>query len=595
MKISEIKTLDNRSIAQESVYGKKIGILSQLLTHRVNVPNGFYFTIESKHGDRSKSIEKIKNYFRNFNDETSCFIVRSSMSLEDNVSHQFPGIFKSVKDVKTEDDLIKAIDECIESSRSEKALIYADNLKMSLKDLKISILVQEQIDIQYFGLAEIKYDEDFIIVEITRKDSFELVHGQTTPNVVRIYRESNYDIISNCDGIDFEEINFSQINIQFAQIKRTLKFDVIVEFGITKNCVHIFQAREHKIKGENPLRRYTSQKEKVELSDEKKEIFPNEKKWGLKGAAMEYFKSKDLFEYPLLLIENDKSLTYIRQQLKENVFCNAPITLRFSKGDDIGLKRFFVKDRDSAYNRVAEEFPTFQKSQQLLIIHPYLDCYHSYELLIDNDFFVLEHIPGLWETNNVLEPDVLYYDSGKNETEILRVKEQRQILISSPTTTYREFVEPFPFDFFESRLDKFKTLHCMLRKDFQPHLPLNFHFIESKENKTAFLNIRRLNIKRKSFENKRYVRDGSFFYVKNEEDLHGWDGRTPILLRLTTERGKEREFIQLASLLPKNVDVFINFGWLSHPAMILRECGIHVIPAYLQRDIKIIKNDMVEK
>lgn len=202
---------------------------------------------------------------------------------------------------------------------------------------------------------------------------------------------------------------------------------------------------------------------------------------------------------------------------------------------------------------------------------------------------MLEHIPRLWEANNVLEPDVVYYDSVKGETELLRVKEPRQMIIQTPTAIDREFVEPLSFDFFESRLDKFKALHYKLINDFQSHLPLNFHFIESKENKIAFLNIRRLNIKRKLFEDRRYVRDGSFCYVKNEDDLNGWDGRTPILLRLSTERGKEKEFIKLASLLPKDVDIFINFGWLSHPAMILRECGVHVIPVYLQRDIKIIK------
>ena len=120
---------------------------------------------------------------------------------------------------------------------------------------------------------------------------------------------------------------------------------------------------------------------------------------------------------------------------------------------------------------------------------------------------------------------------------------------------------------------------------------LNFHFVETKIGKIAFLNIRRLNIKRDLFKDSRYVRDGSFFYVRNEEDIEGWDGKTPILLRATSERGEEKKFINLAYHLPKNVDVYVCFGWLSHPAMVLREYGVHIIPAYLNRDIKLIQND----
>ena len=368
MKISEIKRLDNKSTAQENAYGKKIGVLSKLLTNGVNVPCGFYFTIESKHGNKLSFIAKIRE-FCTFNDDTPCFIVRSSMSLEDNVSHQFPGIFLSVKNVKSEDALIEAIDECIKSKDSESALRYANNLGIPTKDLTISILVQQQIDIQYFGLAEIKHDdENFVTVEITKKDSFELVHGQVTPSAIRIYRESNFDILSNSENIDFLKINISQINKELTKIRQILNFDVIVEFGITENGVYVFQAREHEIKGKNPLRGYIPEKEKVELSDEKKEIFPNEKKWGLKGAAMEYFRDNNLFEEPLLLIENGESLIKIRRMLNENNFCNGPITLRFSKGDDIGLKRFFVSDRDSAYRILANYFPDFQKLKQLLII-----------------------------------------------------------------------------------------------------------------------------------------------------------------------------------------------------------------------------------
>ena len=604
MNITEIGILNNANIAKTNVYGRKIGILSELAGKGLNVPIGFYFSIESTNNySINNAKNKITSFFMEFKKNNSftdddSFIVRSSMSVEDNIAHQFPGMFLSIKDVKENEALNNAIEKCIESKDSEKVLRYINSLKknISIEDIKISILVQIQKEILYFGLAEIKhnnfnYQDDFLTLEITKKNSFSLVKGEIIPSAIRLYKDSHFEILSNTENIDFEELKLWQLNAELTKVSNCLNFDSIIEFGIDKNSnVYIFQAREHEIKGKNPLRGYVVPKEKTKLSELKKTIIlPNEKRWGLKGAAMEYFKANNLFNEPLLLIDNENTLTKIKKLLNENKFCNESITLRFSKGDEIGLKRFFTHDKTSAFIAIAKYFTEFQNLQQLLIIHPFLDGFHSYELLIDNDYFVVEHIPGLWEANNTLEPDVIHHDTKQNITEILKVKERRQMIISTPFSTDREFVEPLEFDFLIKRLEKFKTFYKQLKNDFVKHLPLNFHFIENKNEEIAFLNIRRLSIKRNLFKDKRYVRDGSFFYVSNEKDLQGWDG-TPILLRVSTERGKEKDLIRLASKLPKDVDIYINFGWLSHPAMILREFGIHIIPAYLKRDIKIIKD-----
>jgi hypothetical protein len=112
---------------------------------------------------------------------------------------------------------------------------------------------------------------------------------------------------------------------------------------------------------------------------------------------------------------------------------------------------------------------------------------------------------------------------------------------------------------------------------------LNFHFVEDNKKEFSFLNIRRINRLTKKY----IIRGGSYFHVRKLQDLAGWDGRKDILLTITTERGKERELIALARALPKgNVAVHITFGYLSHPAILLREFGINVVPVYLNREIK---------
>ena len=121
-----------------------------------------------------------------------------------------------------------------------------------------------------------------------------------------------------------------------------------------------------------------------------------------------------------------------------------------------------------------------------------------------------------------------------------------------------------------------------LRPSFAERLPLNFHFVEDDAGNFNFLNIRRL-----SRLNRKYVRGGSFFHVKRPDDLVDWDGKRPLLLMITTQRGRERELIDLAAALPRgSVEVFVTFGYLSHPAILLREFGINVVPAYFDRDVK---------
>ena len=195
--VPAIYRLDNTNEAKGSIYGNKIGVLSKLATLGVRVPRGYYFTINPGKGSKHKYRTHVKEIFSNLKKSNdTILIVRSSMSVEDSILHQFPGIFLSKKNISSENELFQAISDCVKSKNSELAYRYVDPLKsISLRNLKVSILIQEQISVKYFGLAEIKhnefnYESDFITIELTKYDSFELVKGRITPSALRVYRES---------------------------------------------------------------------------------------------------------------------------------------------------------------------------------------------------------------------------------------------------------------------------------------------------------------------------------------------------------------------------------------------------------------------
>ncbi len=146
--------------------------------------------------------------------------------------------------------------------------------------------------------------------------------------------------------------------------------------------------------------------------------------------------------------------------------------------------------------------------------------------------------------------------------------------------------KPQTDEFFIKRFSEVvKLAKTILRPKFINNLPLNFHFVETEEHQYNFLNIRRI-----ARLSRKYVRGGSFFHVRKIEDLVGWDGKTPILLKITTQRGKEGDLIELATALPKgNAEVFVTFGYLSHPAILFREFGVTIVPAYFNREVKEIQ------
>lgn len=151
MNILTINRLDKTNLAKSTIYGNKIGNLSTLVAKDINIPDGYYFTVNSSRGSESKLNTQVQQIFNSLKktDETK-LIVRSSMSVEDQITHQFPGIFLSRKNILTNTELAEAIKDCIKSKNSQLADRYVANLRSVMKrDIKVSILVQKQIPIKY--------------------------------------------------------------------------------------------------------------------------------------------------------------------------------------------------------------------------------------------------------------------------------------------------------------------------------------------------------------------------------------------------------------------------------------------------------------
>jgi hypothetical protein len=248
------------------------------------------------------------------------------------------------------------------------------------------------------------------------------------------------------------------------------------------------------------------------------------------------------------------------------------VTIRFSHAYDLGLPRAFVRSKHEAKSFIDRTW----RSGWTLIIHEYIDVVSSFELLVANDTAALEHVPGMWESHSNVAPD--YLSITREHVSAWRFKAARVGEFAELTghKVSKRQVRPLDPDMLRSWANRFASIAVRIRRDFGDQLPMNLHCVADSLGTWQFLNIRR------GFDvptPKLY--EGWAHSVSSLHDLSLWDRTSPILLRVSTSRGKERALLELARRLPKTgTDIYIDFGVLSHPAMVLREYGLTLIPGY---------------
>ena len=128
-------------LSQENIskYGGKAAILNYVkekLPH-LNIPN---YVVKEKES-------KLSSIVSDFNEMVKPVIVRSSSPFE---YGDFEGIFDSIKNVTTKEDLKRAIQEVEQSTNSERANKYAKQNNFQI-DNKIHTIIQEQKESEYIG------------------------------------------------------------------------------------------------------------------------------------------------------------------------------------------------------------------------------------------------------------------------------------------------------------------------------------------------------------------------------------------------------------------------------------------------------------
>ncbi|HXQ34896.1 MAG TPA: hypothetical protein VN843_12855, partial [Anaerolineales bacterium] len=339
---------------------------------------------------------------------------------------------------------------------------------------------------------------------------------------------------------------------------------------------HIFLVQSRPLLEDERLARRVQRKSRKIATPslrKKTSILADAERIGLKAAAMQLFVQLGWFTKGFVLIPPQTRFDQIRQTIRHARFGNKGLTVRFSRGGEIGLPRFFVKNKTEALRIIAKH----ADSACAVIIHDHINVKNSFEVFVGTDRAVLEHMPGMWESNTRNAPDVIIAEA--DEWFALRVSDNRSATFEGPRSTVQTSVTPPTEADLYLWANTLKQYITKIRTRFSNSLPLIFHCV-SEDGLWQFLNIRTTETVQRSTTLK-----SGFHLVTTPTDLKIWDGKKPILLRISTNRGSEDSIADLVSYLPKNDDlVFIDFGALSHPAIMLREFGVNPKPVYLTHE-----------
>lgn len=560
--ISKLDWTDHRT------WGNKASYLADAKRVGLPVMDGFCISIQGIGIDWTEDqFEKdLAVHFKHLKERTGAryYIARSSAQFEDQANHIFPGIYQSKGYISNLEELLCAIRLCCGSFSSKAAEVYKRDLKLTDMDQEyFCILVQEQLKPEYSGVVFTtnpipEYGgENSYYVELVQGHCCDMLQGRIGANTYILAKvEDTFQVkrISNLKEIDETQIKpiLIQLGTLAGHAVKLYGASVDIEWGYSQGMLAIFQIRPVPILKRTPFM-------EAGLS----------RTLGLKAEAMEWFHAVGLFPKELLIIGAGERLNELEHKIEEAEYLSGPITVRYSYDCELGLPRYFATDKKDAFQFIKDTY----QAEWSIILHQSISVAHSYELCLSKDKCILEHVPGMWESDNKIAADLWIFE--QNQVTSFAVNSIRNAKYENFTGISYVAVEPYGKAEIKQIALSILPYIQILRRGWSINIGTNFHFVQDETGRFFFLNHRELSSSPEWNSTR-----GNLTIIKSTKDFASWKGGD-VLLEINLKRGEEQLLAEYVPFLKKMRNrVYVKFGILSHPAILLREMGIHVYPEY---------------
>ena len=230
----------------ETVRGKAEEIISQALEN-LNKDN----IKETSNGlnelfNKIKLPEKTADEIKSIVRSGKLYAVRSSGTKEDLDEFSFAGQYQTFLNTKPEDVEARVID-CYRSMFSEIILSYLVNRKIDLKDLKMSVVVQEMVASDKSGICftidPVTGNDKTMLIEVSEGLGEDIVSGKTVPEQYHYNWYDNKETDRKADNKLISEAKVEEYAKVFASIQQQFGYPCDIEFAIKDDELFILQSR----------------------------------------------------------------------------------------------------------------------------------------------------------------------------------------------------------------------------------------------------------------------------------------------------------------------------------------------------------------
>jgi len=171
--------------------------------------------------------------------------VRSSATAEDLPTASFAGQQDTYLNVEGDEEIIKAVQKCIASLFTSRAIYYREKNNFKHRDVLISVVIQGMIDAKYAGVMFTvdPVNKKFILIEIVKGLGEKLVSGQVTPNNYFMNKKTHV-VEQKYEDFPVDPKLVEKVSKIGEKIEEHYKFPQDVEFAFDKDGeLFILQSR----------------------------------------------------------------------------------------------------------------------------------------------------------------------------------------------------------------------------------------------------------------------------------------------------------------------------------------------------------------
>lgn len=303
-----------------------------------------------------------------------------------------------------------------------------------------------------------------------------------------------------------------------------------------------------------------------------------------KAESLLFLKSIGFSPEPLLIINKllDRKTFFVK--LKQAGFHDGQeIGVRFSYTGIMEVPRSMgLCSFDEVYGFIKKYF----RKRSAAIIHPFIKASYVGTLYFfphKNEMLINLVKSGIWEPSIAKNCDIFLI--GEKKAIVYRYKKQRIIYVPSGKKLMRKTIKPLTQKEIDYLIGIFLDYKPVLRKikKFKDRI---LEFIITPGGKFVAMELEHIGKGIKYLPKKKL----NLFKVKKYEDIADWDGQKDLLLTLTVYRADKEKFLRLINnIKPYKKEVFVEYGLLSHPAILLRENGITTNPCISDYEVLTFK------